>query len=183
MNRLATIRTQAAKLRKNKCKYDKLKEATLQAKKEFFKRQGAYHKGVNLDYPFGELCNGKDNDRKPPAKQAKVNKSNPSFCGYCGGNNHLTKHSKKCLAPLQTEKQFAKDGTLLSLAPTGACDADAAIAALQDCDAMDSMPFHVEYNSDDDDSGPQPFMIDAWNGDNEAEESQNDEVRIIGGTI
>ena len=48
---------------------------------------------------------------------------------------------------------------------------------------LDRMPFHAEYNSNDDDSGPQPFMIDAWNGDNEAEESQNDEVRIIGGTI
>ena len=58
VKRLETIRTRAAKQKKNKRKYDKLKDATLQAKKEFLKRQGAYQKGMNLDDPYGEALNG-----------------------------------------------------------------------------------------------------------------------------
>jgi hypothetical protein len=52
--RLAAIRTKAAKLKKNKRKFDKLKKATTQAKKEFHKRQGTYKKGMNMDDPYGE---------------------------------------------------------------------------------------------------------------------------------
>jgi RIO-like serine/threonine protein kinase len=49
INKLEKIRSSEAKKEKNKRKYEKLKEHTLQAKKEFHKRQGTYRKGMNMD--------------------------------------------------------------------------------------------------------------------------------------
>ena len=46
VRRLDMIKTRSAKQKKNKRKYDKLQEATRQAKKEFLKREGAYQKGM-----------------------------------------------------------------------------------------------------------------------------------------
>jgi hypothetical protein len=137
--RLETIRTKAAKLLKNKRKFDKLKEATVQAKKELIKRQGTYRKGMNLDDPYGD-----GEDTKPPAK--KKAKSN-AFCEYCGRSDHVTKRSKKCTAPpLESQKKYQKeDGTLLTGPPADPPVAlDPSDLNLQDCHNMDAMPFDAD---------------------------------------
>jgi hypothetical protein len=119
MKKMNKLRTSEAKKEKNKQKYEKLKQHTLIAKKEFHKRQGTYRKGMNMDDPFGELLNGKepppDDDRKPPpAKRTKVT----GFCEYCGRSDHLTKRSKKCTAPLDATRKYRRtDGSLLADPP------------------------------------------------------------------
>jgi hypothetical protein len=141
--RLEFIRTKAAKLKKNKRKYDKLKEATSQAKKEFHRRQGTYRKGMNMDDPFGE-DNDPDGSTKPPArKKAKA------FCEYCGRSDHLTRKSKKCNAPLEPVKKYRKeDGTLLTEAPAAPV-VDPSDINLLDCHNMDRFTFDTEYDSSD----------------------------------
>ena len=125
VKRLESIGTRAAKQKKNKRKYDKLKDATLQAKKEFLKRQGTYRKGMNIDDPFGELLNGVEDEeddagnKKPPAKRNKAKAT--GFCEYCGKSDHLTKCSKKCSALLDSAKRFRRqDGSSLLTDPPAA---------------------------------------------------------------
>ena len=135
----------SCRVEKKKRKYDKLKEATLQAKKEFHKRQGTYRKGMNLDDPFGEIrvamIKQEEDKRKPAAKRLKTN-SNKYFCEYCGVAGHLTKRSKKCTATLQSSKLYQKDdGTLLSEAPRLIVNNAEALDEMWDCDQMDSLPF------------------------------------------
>jgi hypothetical protein len=137
--RLETIRTKAAKLKKNKRKFDKLKEATTQAKKEFHKRQGTYKKGMNMDDPYEE------EDKPPPKKKPK------SYCEYCGRSDHVTKKSKKCTAPLEPHKKFRKqDGTLLT-DPQADPVIDPADLLLLDCHTMDTMTFDADYDPSNDD--------------------------------
>jgi hypothetical protein len=169
MKRLSIIRTKAAKLKKNKRKFEKLHEATQQAKKEYHKRQGTYRKGMNLDDPFGELCNGKaDDERKPPAKKKSKKGSENFFCEYCGGSDHLTKRSKKCTAEINAGKRFRReDGSLLS-EPRIIVEDAATFDELQDCDRMDSLPFDVEYNSDND---VEQAMNEAWMHDDDGAEN------------
>jgi hypothetical protein len=138
--RLETIRTKAAKLKKNKRKFDKLKEATAQAKKEFHKRQGTYKKGMNMDDPYGDIGS---EDKPPPRKKSKV------YCEYCGHSNHVTKKSKKCTAPLEPHKKFRKqDGTLLTEPPADPV-VDPSDLHLLDCHNLDTMTFDADYDSSD----------------------------------
>ena len=163
VKRLAKIKTRAAKQKKNKRKYDRLQEATRQAKKEFHKRQGTYKKGMNLDDPYGDLGRTTEADgdaRKPAAKQSTKTKG---FCEYCGRSDHLTKRSKNCTAALDSGKKYRRDnGALLSGPAGGGNDAastitsmmgvdaglDEAGLALHDCTMMDAMPFDATYDSD-----------------------------------
>ena len=166
--RLLGLRTRAAKQKKNKRKYDRLKEATLQAKKEYHKRQGTYRKGMNLDDPFGELT-----DKKQPAAK-RANKGS-LFCEYCGGSDHLTKRSKKCTATVDSVKRFAKEtGLLLTAAvPMEQLDLEWDQALSQDCDRMDSLPFDAEY-----DSGNDNLLLGAGDID-----VGIDDIVVVGGTI
>jgi hypothetical protein len=144
VKRLSTIRTRAAKQKKNKRKYDKLKEATLQAKKEFHKRQGTYRSGMNLEDPF---ASDEDEARNHAAKKTKKAKE---FCPFCGKSGHLTQKSKKCTAPPNSVMVYRReDGTLLADDPVVAPHPPNENELAQiDCDLMDSMPFDADYDSD-----------------------------------
>jgi hypothetical protein len=163
MNKLAKKRTAEAKKQKNKRKYDKLKEHTLKAKSEFHKRHGTYRKGMNMDDPYGELLNGREDadGRKPAVKRTKTT----GFCEYCGKSDHLTKRSKKCTAPLDASKKYRKeDGSLLTGVvvlppmeidqqqeddPTLLLLAAAAVMTEQEDDDAPAAPFPDDSDSDD----------------------------------
>jgi hypothetical protein len=154
VTRLAMIRTKDAKLLKNKSKYDKLKEHTDQAKKEFHQRQGTYRKGMNLDDPYGECFNGNDEEATTrPAKRAKVAGPMAKFCEYCGNKGHLTKRSKKCSEHGTTgPPAFSKwDGMLLGAAGTvDATNEDFGVPNIDaaDCGMNDATPFDCEDDVD-----------------------------------
>ena len=177
VKRLANIRTRSAKQKKNKRKYDKLKEATLQAKKEYLKQQGTYRKGMNLDDPFQDIDN---NDGKPPADDGNKKKKR-SHCEFCGKSDHLTKRSKKCTAGPEATKRFQKvDGTILALHPNLPADPDV-LDELQDCDRMDCLPFNAVYESDSNSDQPLITRSDAWNENNDG--NNDAPVGIIRGVI
>jgi hypothetical protein len=155
VRRLAKVKTKEAKTKKSKRKHDKLAEDTKIAKKELHRREGTYRRGMNLDDPEDEA---EGTDDRPP-KRARLTSTNTkgNHCEYCGKSNHLTKRSKKCTAQEVVVKRFLKDGTPLSAdgipLPPGARTEPAnlsaeALLAQQDCDAMDSMPFDAEYDSE-----------------------------------
>jgi hypothetical protein len=161
------IKTKAAKIKKNKRKYDQLKDETDKTKRAFEKRQkqGTYKSNINMDNPYGE----DEDDRKPPASNRK-NKG-PVFCEYCGRSGHLTKRSKDCIAPANcTVKKYRRDdGSLLSdiTGEEATLDAVTALAAAAravldgDCDIMDSLPFDTQEESDNEtDLLVQAFMDD-----------------------
>jgi hypothetical protein len=179
--RLAKIRTKEAKVKKNKRKYDKLKDLTADAVKRFDKRQreaGTYKSNTNMDDPHGELEKKK---KTPPAKK---------FCGFCGKKGHVTKRAKACTAPADVIVEIYRtdDGSLLSEAPRAPADTEASIQGLaaaamaamaeQDCDLMDSLPFDADYDSEDD----QVELALAMLGEDD-DDSDDDSVRLVGGTI
>jgi hypothetical protein len=182
MKKLAKKRTAEAKKNKNKRKYDKLKEHTLKAKQEFHKRHGTYRKGMNMDDPYGELLNGReDADRKPPAKRIK---KTGGHCEYCGKSDHLTKRSKKCTAPLDASKKYRReDGSSLLAdavdavvpeAPEQADPATLLLAAAAAVDDDDDAPATF-FPEDSDDSDDYLAFVDAdtWS------DSDDDEVVVV----
>jgi hypothetical protein len=167
VTRLAMIRTKAAKLEKNKSKYDKLKQHTDQAKKEFHQRQGTYRKGMNMDDPYGECFMGREGEEvdqpRPAKKRRTATGPVPKYCEFCGNKGHLTKRSKKCsefgtVGPVAFNKW---DGTLLGataaveddeddVAPPFADDEDFGVPNVDaaDCGMNDSTPFDCEEDLD-----------------------------------
>jgi hypothetical protein len=130
MKRLAKVRTREGKKNRNKSKHEKLKADTVMAKTEHHKREGTYRKGMNIDDPYGELLQGRDEEevavdvlsgllqeatQKPRAKKRKT--PSGDVCEYCGKKGHLTKRSKVCTAGLSSQKKFRKDGSLLLSPP------------------------------------------------------------------
>jgi hypothetical protein len=183
MRKIEGGKTQLAKKNRNKAKYEKLKDATRLAKKEFLKREGAYRRGMNMDDPFSEMLNGQelvDDERKPAAKKRKMS----GFCEYCGRSDHLTKRSSSCMAKTATVKMFRRmDGSLLSNPPT-VIDVDERNTvpltdAAQDIDRLDSLPFDHEMPSDDDDSLAGYLASAAFGRD----ESHDDEDEVAFGTF
>jgi hypothetical protein len=193
IKKLHKLGTSEAKKQRNKRKYDKLKEHTRQAKKEYHKRQGTYRKGMNLDDPFGEMLNGREeppeDERKPRAKRCKTS----GFCEYCGRSDHLTKRSKKCTASLDTPKRYRKvDGSLLSAPPSTApviqeevdppndpsllLLAAAAVHDTEEDDAPMPLPFTGE---DSDDSDDTLAFIDCETWESDDEDSNINPTRLI----
>jgi hypothetical protein len=137
---------------------------------EFLKRAGAYHRGMNMDDPFGKLLNGKeaavvavDERKKPAAKKRKT----MGFCEYCGRSDHLTKRSASCHAKTATAKRFHKiDGSLLTDPPTTIVVEEERVPvtdAACDINRLDSLPFdHLPL--DDDDSFSEFLDCDAFEG-------------------
>jgi hypothetical protein len=181
VQKLAKVKTGAAKKNKNKRKYDKLKEHTMKAKMELHKRQGTYRKGMNLDDPFGPLVDGVDGQENIKTKAAAAKR----FCEYCGIAGHLTMKSKSCLAPAGSTKKYRKvDGTLLT-EPQRLIEANTMADAendIDDCDNFDSMPLVAvlgEEESFDIDVALNPsaaLLEGAWNN---ADNSGDVEVGMI----
>ena len=92
--RLAAMKTTAAKKERNKRKYLKLKKDTELAKKEREKREARYQTGINLT---GE---DEDDDEQPTRKRRKVVPAAVRVCQhpYCKRKGHSTTRSKKRLA-------------------------------------------------------------------------------------
>jgi hypothetical protein len=103
VKRLAKLKVKESKKKRNKRKYDKLAEHTLQAKKELHKREGTYRRGMNLDDTVEDTAQA-----NTEAAKANNNKANrmAKYCEFCGKKDHLTKRSKKCTAQQSVVKRF-----------------------------------------------------------------------------
>jgi hypothetical protein len=180
VKRLAKVKTKEAKILKNKKKNNKMVELTNIAKKERHRRDGTYRTGMNLDDP------GADDVEPPAPKKGKINAA--KYCEYCRGSNHLTRKSMKCTAQDSVVKKYNKfDGSLLSAnevpQPPGRATTGPpvltgeALLAQQDCDAMDSMPFDAEYESDED-GNLATFLMD-WGDSDDDDDSHHHYVGAL----
>jgi hypothetical protein len=170
VKRLAKIRTKESKLSKSQAKRTKLAGDTRLAKTEFLKREGTYRKGMNVDDPYGELpADGNDNEDNARKPAARTNNNNAKlYCEYCGKKGHATKKSRKCTAPLDSNKKYRRtDGTSIALPAravvpeaTATADLDADDNFLMpasildddhqlDCHETDCIPFDNEVQDDD----------------------------------
>jgi hypothetical protein len=160
---------------------------------ELHKRMGTYRRGMNLDDPMDDADDGTNKQAAAKKKQRKI----VEFCEYCGLSNHLTRRSKKCIAPPQSGKKYRKtDGTLLTeppraLAPTRAADredddeedpifgaADLSVPDVDDCDDFDQQPLiHMP--------GEEGFDIELFLGDDTVDDAGDGEdgVACVGGAI
>jgi hypothetical protein len=178
VKRLAKVKTREAKVNKNKRKHDKMAEHTKVAKKERHKREGTYRRGMNLDDPIGDEDGGE--------KATEKNTKRTLFCEYCGLSGHSTKRSKKCTAKDSVVRRFNKqDGKLLSAnrnAPGADAEPEAltaeALLAREDCDAMDSLPFDAEYDSE-----PDTLLLSMMLEDGADSDDDSDGVHVVGGTL
>jgi hypothetical protein len=151
LKKLAKVKTSSAKNLKNKRKYEKLKEDTRIAKKEWHKREGTYRRGMNLDLPMALAV-------PVPKKQGK------GHCEYCGLKGHSTARSRKCKAKPGDPKQFRVDGTLL-------CDDQKETDDdIEDCNNFDAMPLEALPQEAEMFGGPIEYcsattarLDDAWN--------------------
>jgi hypothetical protein len=163
MRKIECGKTSQAKKDRNNGKYIKLRADTRIAKMEHLKRAGVYKRGMNMDDPFGELLNGKEQDeelvdgaRKPAAKKRKIQ---GGFCEWCSLAGHFTKRSKVCKAALDAPKKYRRhDGSPLSGPPFRIDDSafDEAVGnnallsqAALDVARMDSLPFDHTLQSDE----------------------------------
>jgi hypothetical protein len=139
--RLATIRTRDFKVNKNKAKHVRQAADTVIAKIEARKRAGTYRRGMNVDDsdednndPLAGLlaaaaANPDEGARKPAAKKRKAINYSGIHCQYCGVKGHVTKKSRSCTAPLDSNKKFKNDGSALVASPNKAADIAAIPAA------------------------------------------------------
>jgi hypothetical protein len=132
-SRLAAIRTKEAKVSKNKRKYLKLASDEQRAVQEFQKREGTYRSNMNIEDPFGQLLQGKEEDGKP--RSAKRPNTAGEFCEYCGKKGHITSRSTKCARHLAKDKQFNRGNgtpillTAIPMLPSATASAEVTMAA------------------------------------------------------
>jgi hypothetical protein len=141
---------------------------------------------MNMDDPFGELLNGKEQEDPAAKKPAAKRKKEVGHCEYCGSSSHLTKRSKNCKARLDARKKFRRlDGSALDVAAPGipatvdTCSSPVVATRLSDAardtDWFDSLPFDHQLDSDDDDNFSQQFF-DAVLGE---EQSDDDDDSVL----